>query len=116
MILSFRIRVLDNVLLEPISSEEVEVGQSATFLCKLREGHEVEFSWTRDGLVVKADDRIEVAKMKRSSLLSIDSVQLSDRGVYTCVASNGLSEDRQSGRLTIKGYFSKAWYFTTHKY
>lgn len=99
----FGLCVQDSVLLEPISSEEVEIGQSATFVCKLRAGHGIEFSWTRDGLLVKADGRIEVVKTRKSSMLSIESVQMSDRGLYTCVASNGLAEDRQSGRLTIKG-------------
>ena len=94
-----------NVILEELSSEVTRVGSSAAFTCKVREGRDILFSWTKDGLVLKRSDRIEIASSRRSSMLSIDFVQVSDRGKYTCIASDNVSEDRSNADLTVEGTF-----------
>ena len=93
-------------MLEALPSEVAKVGASATFTCKVREGRNIAFFWTKDGLVLKQNDRIEIANSRRSSMMSIDFVQVSDRGKYTCIASDNVSEDRRNANLTVEGIHS----------
>ena len=77
-----------------------------TLSCALAEGDaKVEFSWTKDGLLVRENPRLEILKRKRTSALMIDSVEVSDAGEYVCIASNGHSEDRTSAQLIVEGTF-----------
>lgn len=75
-----------------------------TLSCALSEGDaNVEFSWTKDGLLVRGSPKLEILKRKRTSALIIDSVEASDAGQYICIASNGHSEDRSSAELVVEG-------------
>lgn len=76
-------------------------------MCKAKFGRDVQFSWTKDGMMLKADGRIEISNSKKVSVLSIESVSVTDRGSYTCVATNTLSEDRQNTSLAVEGGFPK---------
>ena len=97
--------IQETVRLEPIPSEISKEGESAAFMCKAKLGRDVQFTWTKDGMMLRPDSRIEISNSKKVSVLSIESVSVSDRGSYTCVASNALSEDRQNTSLTVKGEF-----------
>ncbi|XP_028968510.1 titin-like [Galendromus occidentalis] len=101
IVVEFRF-VQGNVVLEALPSEVAKVGASAVFTCKVREGKKISFQWTRDGLVLKQSDRIGIANSRRSSMLSIDFVEVSDRGKYTCIASDSVSEDRRSAELSVE--------------
>lgn len=93
----------ESVVLEPLSPKTVKLGKSVTFNCVVSEGTGVEFSWTKDGLLIRESTRIEILKRKSTSTLIIESVESADRGQYVCIASNGHSEDRSSASLFVEG-------------
>lgn len=104
---SFEIQ--DHVRLEPIASEAVQEGEPAAFMCKAKFGRDVQFAWTKDGLMLKANSRMEISNSKKVSVLSIESVSVNDSGSYTCIASNDVSEERQYASLTVKGEICILW-------
>lgn len=93
----------ETVSLEPLLPKSIKAGKSATFLCTLIDGRGAAFSWTKDGLLLRDSDRLEITTSRKTSLIRIDSVEMSDSGLYTCIASGGNSEDRTSARLTVEG-------------
>ena len=95
---------VSSLALEPLSSKTTRTGSSVTLSCALARGDKnVDFSWTRNGLLIQESLRLEILKRKRTSALIIDSVEVSDAGRYTCIASDGLSEDRSAAELIVEG-------------
>lgn len=76
-------------------------------MCALQSGENVEFSWTRDGHLIRpGDSRIGINFVSDVSSLTIKDVHQGDSGIYTCIAKNDVSEDRASAKLLVKGdYF-----------
>lgn len=92
--------------LEALQPKSSSVGKSAAFLCTLAEGKTAKFTWTKNGILLHDDARIQIVNLRRTSTLNIDDVEITDRGVYTCTASDADSEDRQSTTLSIEGKVS----------
>lgn len=94
------------LLLDALQPKASSVGKSAAFLCTLAEGRSAKFTWTKNGILLHDDTRIQIVNLRRTSTLNIDDVEITDRGVYTCSASDADSEDRQSAALSIEGRVS----------
>lgn len=92
-----------SVALEPLSTKTVKLGKSVTFNCVVFEGDNAVFSWTKDGLLLRENTRVEILKRRSTSTLIIESAEISDGGEYVCIASNGHSEDRSSAHLFVEG-------------
>ena len=92
-----------SVVLEPLNPKTVKLGKSVTFSCVVSEGNDVDFSWTKDGLLIRENSRIEILKRKSTSTLIIESVENADSGQYVCIATDGHSEDRSSAHLFVEG-------------
>lgn len=94
-----------NVIVEKMLPKLTTVGSSTYFACSALQGKNVQFSWTKNGLLLKpdVDSRIEIMNTRKVSTLSIDDVLWDDRGKYTCVANNDGTEDRTSAVLTVQG-------------
>ena len=101
--LSYDSGSLGRLVLEPLLPKVASVGKSVTFLCALAEGRTGTFTWTKDGILLLEDDRIQRANSRRTSTLNIENVEASDRGLYTCTVSDADSEDRQSASLAVEG-------------
>lgn len=75
--------------------------------CTLYEGDHVQFSWSKDGNLLKSAGRIHIVNTPASSTLTIHGVKSSDSGSYTCIGSNSVSEERVSAGLVVEGDFPK---------
>lgn len=100
---NFKLRSAERIVIEKLTSRLSKVGRSGTFTCTLIEGKSAAFSWTRDGRLIQDSGRIQVLNTKRSSMLSIDEIETTDAGNYTCIATNNFSEDRSSASLEVEG-------------
>lgn len=89
--------------MDQLQSRKTSTGKRLGFICTALEGDQVKFSWTKDGKIVLSGDRTSILSNAESSMLSIRDVRMEDRGNYTCIASNALSEDRTSARLSVEG-------------
>lgn len=94
---------LEIVLLEALRPQSVKAGKSVAFTCFLAEGRSATFTWSKDGFLLGENDRIQILNTRKSSVLNINDVENSDRGSYTCIASNDNAEHRTSARLTVDG-------------
>ncbi|OQR74896.1 titin-like [Tropilaelaps mercedesae] len=65
------------------------------------------FFWVMLAAIIRQayteSDRVEIVGTRTTSMLSIESVETSDQGSYTCTASNGQAEDRSTAQLIIEG-------------
>ena len=90
----------------PFSMEgPLTTGQEAALTCRASKGDTpMELSWTFDGRPVAGDAGVQVFSVgRRTSVLSIQSVEADHSGLYTCTASNAVGEAQHSARLTVKG-------------
>lgn len=89
--------------LEPITSKRVKAGRTVTFTCALSEGDDVNFSWSKNGVILKKINRIDIVSSSVMSSLSVKNVQPDDAGLYVCVGRNAISEQKVSATLTVEG-------------
>ncbi|XP_028968508.1 fibroblast growth factor receptor-like [Galendromus occidentalis] len=93
----------NQIVLEAIRAPEfTRVGKSAAFTCSVSEGTNIVFSWTKDGIMLRDGPRIQIFNAKKTSMLNLEDVETSDRGEYTCVATNEVSEDRARTYLAVE--------------
>lgn len=89
-----------------MQSRETVQGKRVAFTCNAIEGEEARFSWTKDGKIVHSEGRISIMSGDEMSALTIRGVTTADSGLYTCIASNDVSEDRTSATLKVEGLIS----------
>ena len=93
----------DGTLISVLGPGEATVGEAVSFMCNVIKGKNLEFSWTKSGLLIQQDARISFANTRKSSMLSFESVTSSDSGNYTCVASDGITVARKHISIKING-------------
>lgn len=86
-----------------IGSKRFSVGRMATLVCELTQGKDAEFSWTKNGHLLKDGNRIRILNDVESSILKISGVNNSDSGNYTCIANSAVSEGRVTAQLAVEG-------------
>ncbi|CAN8026143.1 unnamed protein product, partial [Ixodes persulcatus] len=66
------------------------LGKRAEVHCSVYEGDgPFDFSWTKDGLLLKSPHRATIRQLtESSSLLTLEAVTVGDIGNYTCVVSS----------------------------
>ncbi|XP_022653213.1 immunoglobulin superfamily member 10-like [Varroa destructor] len=100
---------MESVRLEPLPARRVKAGKAVTFTCSLYEGDNVSFFWSKNGVILKTGDRIDISATRYSATLSIRGVKPSDAGDYLCVGRNAVSEEKATAKLQVEGaYLTKA--------
>lgn len=99
----------DETLISVLGPAEASVGEAVSFMCNAIKGKNLEFSWTKSGLLLQENDRISFANTRKSSMLSFESVNPSDSGNYTCVASDSITVARKHISIRILGKCSIAF-------
>ncbi|RUS85660.1 hypothetical protein EGW08_006536 [Elysia chlorotica] len=84
---------------------EVFAGFDAKFTCSgttdPEEVDKLRILWLKDGKEITTDDQRMTTNIQDSSL-TISGTITRDSGTYTCIATNGLDDSRQSALLTVK--------------
>uniref|UniRef100_A0A803W5I1 Uncharacterized protein n=1 Tax=Ficedula albicollis TaxID=59894 RepID=A0A803W5I1_FICAL len=75
---------------EPITTF---VGKSAKFLCTVSGTPVIDITWQKDGTTISPSDHHKISKVENKHVLEISLLTASDRGVYTCKASNKFGAD-----------------------
>lgn len=95
---SAQLRVFDAVSGVSVSVPSAAVeGRSVNLTCTWTAGTEITVQWGKDGSAVTADSRITIS----GGALVINPARRSDAGEYTCTASNPVSAQSASQRLSI---------------
>lgn len=81
----------------------VKSGRSLVLTCTLLEGRDVSFSWFKDGRIIRPEERVTIFPTDDSSMLKIGNVSSQDSGIYACLASNGIAEERTEKDVTVEG-------------
>uniref|UniRef100_A0A8C0FG13 Ig-like domain-containing protein n=1 Tax=Bubo bubo TaxID=30461 RepID=A0A8C0FG13_BUBBB len=69
------------------------VGKSAKFLCTVSGTPVIDVAWQKDGTTISPSDHHKISKVENKHVLEISRLTTSDRGVYTCKASNKFGAD-----------------------
>uniref|UniRef100_A0A493SW71 Ig-like domain-containing protein n=1 Tax=Anas platyrhynchos platyrhynchos TaxID=8840 RepID=A0A493SW71_ANAPP len=90
------------------------VGKSAKFLCTVSGTPVIDVAWQKDGTTISPSDHYKISKVENKHVLEISLLTTSDRGVYTCKASNKFGADI----LVVKGlsHSPSLLYQTTEEY
>lgn len=83
--------------------DKVKSGRTLVLTCTLVEGGDVRFSWFKDGRVLTAGARTALTSTSETSVLTIKHIASEDGGEYSCLAQDGLSEERKVKRVRIEG-------------
>lgn len=91
---------------EPITTF---VGKSAKFLCTVSGTPVIDITWQKDGTTISPSDHHKISKVENKHVLEISLLTTSDRGVYTCKASNKFGADICQTEMVIidKPHFIK---------
>lgn len=95
----------EGVPLELRVPDSVRIGKSVALLCSLSEGRSASFAWSKDGLLLREDDRIEILNSRKTSTLSIEDVRATDRGRYSCVVNVQGVENTAMAFLSVEGSY-----------
>uniref|UniRef100_A0A8D0FU97 Ig-like domain-containing protein n=1 Tax=Strix occidentalis caurina TaxID=311401 RepID=A0A8D0FU97_STROC len=85
------------------------VGKSAKFLCTVSGTPVIDVAWQKDGTTISPSDHHKISKVENKHVLEISHLTTSDRGVYTCKASNKFGADICQAEMVIidKPHFIK---------
>lgn len=93
----------DIIKLDRIPEKAVDAGDTARFICGLRRGEDVIFSWTKNGNILTNNDKIRISFNIDNSVLTIRDASVDDTGNYTCIAKNLFAESRETTQLFVEG-------------
>ncbi|GIY51862.1 titin [Caerostris darwini] len=83
----------------------LSLGDNTELLCNLKRGSvPLTFKWFHNGIDVTQKKKDDIVMSKKSTLLSIGTIQSTDIGNYTCIVSNRMGEDRASVQVLIDVY------------
>ena len=87
-------------------------GDYAQIMCVVNRGDEpVSITWSLKGDVVSSDPDLKTTQLgRRTSMLTISSVNYRHSGTYTCRASNQAGSITHSADLVVNGNFLKQLY------
>ena len=85
--------------------ETFDEGTSAQILCSVSAGDEpLQIRWSFHGINISSDSGITTGNFgSRTSVLMIQSVTHSHRGVYTCLAKNPAGSATSKAELRVNG-------------
>uniref|UniRef100_A0A672U6F7 Ig-like domain-containing protein n=1 Tax=Strigops habroptila TaxID=2489341 RepID=A0A672U6F7_STRHB len=97
------------VLPEEPESITTFVGKSAKLQCTVLGTPVIDVAWQKDGTTISPSDHHRISKVENKHVLEISLLTASDRGVYTCKASNKFGADICQAELIIidKPHFIK---------
>lgn len=79
-------------------------GKKFILTCYLEEGTKpLVFEWHRNGGIISSVSSVRIETSEEVSSLTIDRLQSTDSGNYSCSVSNQFGSDSQSTVLLVKG-------------
>ena len=88
-----------------LSVVSVRKGEDAKLECIAQGDAPLKITWSKDSVVLAdSDDRQILDSMTKEglkSVLSLDSLEAKDAGLYTCTAENGLSRDEGTRKIQV---------------
>ncbi|XP_048962149.1 myosin light chain kinase, smooth muscle-like [Canis lupus dingo] len=89
-------------ILRHLQDLSVRCGDTARFLCVLKDEASVEVTWTHQGVKIEASGRVRPSQSGKIQLLTISDVQRADQGLYSCLVRNDYGWETSSARLSIE--------------
>ena len=95
-----------------VSHKSQTIGSYFQVVCSIEEGSlPIFFEWFKNSKSLSAVPGVnyKIENSKRSSTLSIESININDAGNYSCVAKNPFGSDGHNIVLNIKGLFANKY-------
>lgn len=113
--------VLAVAIIGNLTDQTVTEGNAVTFTCHaIGEPAAPNISWLFNDILVNESDKYDILTEQLLtntvavivSNLTVNSVESTDAGTYTCYATNGRSSDEHSANLSVNGM--AICYYTVH--
>lgn len=103
--LAFTFTVLPHITPFAFDGGPAQTGQYSTLTCTVQTGDgPLNFTWLLNGIELKDSFDVAISTVgKRTSFLTIESVQAIHAGVYTCQAENKAGISQYSTELKVNG-------------
>ncbi|XP_053172851.1 neural cell adhesion molecule L1-like protein [Scomber japonicus] len=92
-------------IIEPPQDMQITSGTTAKLMCQAEYDKSLqgvfEMLWRKDGEKIPLSSEIDSRYSVDDGMLKIMNVNLSDQGIYTCIARTNLDEDNASALLTV---------------
>lgn len=92
-------------IIEPPQDMQITSGATAKLMCQAEYDKSLqgvfEMLWRKDGEKIPLSSEIDSRYSVDDGMLKIMNVNLSDQGIYTCIARTNLDEDNASALLTV---------------
>ncbi|CAB3363288.1 Hypothetical predicted protein [Cloeon dipterum] len=100
------INVLPQIMPFSFGDESTNAGDLVSVQCTVTKGDSpIAISWLFNGSEIESTDEITISKnSKKISALTIESVQASQMGEYTCIAKNAAGSSNYTTHLHINGF------------
>ncbi len=94
-------------------SQTITEGGVVEFACDLLYGQDdsITWKWVRNDTEIVSDDKITITSSKNSTVLKISPVDVSQKGVISCVVSNTYGEHKNEFTLRVKDTMAALWPF-----
>lgn len=80
----------------------VKCGEVAQFICAVQDGN-LQVTWKHEGQAIEDTARVKISQNGNVMLLTIENVQLTDQGTYSCTLHNDFGEETSAAVLTVEG-------------
>ncbi|RXN00522.1 Titin [Acipenser ruthenus] len=77
------------------------VGKPARFQCAVTGSPPMNIVWQKAGLDISSDGNYKISTDKKKNILEIPSLQLDNKGIYSCKATNAFGTDICSAELRV---------------
>ncbi|GFS50140.1 down syndrome cell adhesion molecule-like protein Dscam2 [Nephila pilipes] len=83
-------------------------GERAKIICSVTTGDPpIRFKWLKNGFPFVSAGKVSVQLLDDSSILLFRKVQASDRGQYTCIATNAATSTNMTSQLVVNGKYKR---------
>ena len=92
--------------LDRLYPKEQSEGTKLNIVCSVQKGSTpLFFTWFKNGQIVKSSPNVnfKIENSDSISMFTIENLQRSDQGNYTCSVKNTIGSDSQTTILSIKG-------------
>lgn len=82
-------------------------GSSVVMECKVYGSPPISVSWFHEGNEISSGRKYQTTLTDNTCALTVNMLEESDSGDYTCIATNMAGSDECSAPLTVRGQFTK---------
>lgn len=100
-------RIVPPSFVRKLKDTNATIGASVVLECRVSGSAPISVGWFLDGNEIGSSPKCQPSFSDNVCTLSLNSLEPSDTGTYTCVAANVAGQDESSAMLTVQGQWTR---------